>query len=397
MARFALCLLPAVLAGCHPHDLAPATVPAPPQLELTGRTAVVPDTTGVVPDPGVPSPRPTQYRKLTAEECRSLAIRHAPLAAALDSHPENTAARHHPEATARADLSRRVRGYAADEIRIRSAAEALELYYQLLAAEGQFDLLAQAHAELRKQLASAEKAQKAGAADRANADSLRRRLLDLDSQLAKLEAGIAVLNAGLAGRIGLAPAETLSIWPDDPLRVAGTAPDADHAARTALHYRPDLNLLRSLAAAESGGELARAVVEAANPLLGNLNPAGALAARLAAIKKEPTKAEARARQQVRELLGTRERQAEAEARAAVATLRGAVAAVAARAAEIKNLEARVEELAQRAAAGVAGAEAELVAARLDLFKLRGELIRAATEYQIADVQLRRATGTLVRE
>lgn len=397
MVRSTLCLLPVALFGCHPAELAPFARPAPPELPLTGRAPVVPEVPAPPAAPRTPPSRPTQYYRLTAEECRILAIRHAPLADALDAHPENFAAAPHPGPAAHADLSRRVRGYAADEVRNRAAAEALELYFQLLAAEGQFDLLSQAHAELRQQLADAEKAQKLGIADRSEADGIRRRLLDLDSQLAKLEAALAVLNAGLAGRIGLDPSDPLPIWPDDPLRVTGEAPEPDHAVRTAFFFRPDLNLLRTLACEDHGGDLARAVLEAANPLLGSPNTTGPLAARLAALRKEPTRAERLARQQVQELLAVRERQAEAQTRAAVASLRGAVAAATARAAEVRNREERVAELQKRVAAGVAGAAAELVAARLDLLKLRGELIQAAVDYKLAEVKLRQTVGTLVRE
>lgn len=397
MTRFAYCLLPVVLSGCHPPLLAPPARPAPPLLPATPRQPVVPDVTAVPARPGSSTPRPTEYRRLTAADCRRLAIRNAPLADALDTHPENVPAGCHPDRVARADLARRVRGYAADEIRNRAAAEALTDFYRLLAAEGQLDLLLAARAELSQQLAAAEQAQRAGVAAGAEADDLRRRLLETDSQLARLEASIVLLNTSLAGRIGRDPADPLPLWPDDPFRVAAELPDADAAVRTALYYRPDLNLLRVLAHEDTAGDLTRAVLELTNPLLANVRPSNPLLAPLATLRQEPTRAQVALRRQVTELLATRERQAEAEVRAAVAAVRGALSAVAAKTAEVRNQEARLAEASQRAEAGVAGAPAELVSARLALLKLRGELIDAVADWHLAVVKLCQATGTLVRE
>src|SRR5262249_9130285 len=161
------------------------------------------------------------------------------------------------------------------------------------------------------------------------------------------------------------------IWPADVLKVNGAPLDPDQAAQTALRYRPDLNLLRAVANdAEHGGELANAILSAVNPLLGVVGSSHPLTPALAAIKKNPTKAEATAHRQIVGLLATRERQADAEVRAAVATVRGSRAAVAAKAAETRNLQSKIAELEKRAAAGVAGAEAELAVARLDLLTLK---------------------------
>ena len=402
MARFAVLLLLALAAGCHKDRLAPTVAHAPPRLPAGPRGTVSPDVSAVSDRPAAAEPaRPSEYRHLTAAECRTLAVLHAPLADDLDNHPDNEPPPHphfHARRSEFAHQSRLARGYAADELRSRAAADALELYWKLAAAEGQFDLLVESHALLRTQLAAAEKAVKAGLADGTEADRLRRQLLDVESQVAKLEAALAVLNAGLGGQIGLDPADPLPLWPADPLRVGGDDPDVGHAVETARQYRPDLNLLRVLTASEDfGGELARAVLTSVNPLLATQDATNPVVAMLAVLKKEPTKAEAKLHRQLVALLATRERQAEAEVRAAAATLRGDRSAVAAKAAEIRNLSAKVADLEKRVAAGVAGAEALLVVARLDQLKLRGELIQLAAEWHIAEVKFRQATGMLVRE
>jgi outer membrane protein TolC len=96
------------------------------------------------------------------------------------------------------------------------------------------------------------------------------------------------------------------------------------------------------------------------------------------------------------MLADRERQAEAEIRAAAANLRGAGATVAARALDVKQVEARIAELQTRQKTGL-NVTAELVTARLDLLKAKGALLTAATDWATAEVNLRKAMGLLVRE
>jgi hypothetical protein len=389
-----------VVVGCRPCDLAPPVRPVAPQLPVTSRGAIEPDVSALPTEPAKsPPPRPSQYRRLTAAECRALAIANAPLAADLDTHPANDAPAH-PFAHRRGDqaeLSRQVRGFAADELRNRSAADALEDYYKLAAAEGQFDLAVNGHGVLSKQLVAAEKAIQQGLKDRGDVNAIRRQILEIESQAAKLEAGIGALNASLAGRLGLDPVDQTPLWPADPLRVAAAEPQVEVTVATARQYRPDLNLLRALAADEDrGGGLANSVLNGINPLLGNTPPAHPLFALLAAVRDDPTRFEATTRRQLLGALESRERQAEAEVRAAIATLRGNRAAATAKAAEVRNLVARVGELEKREAAGQQ-VTVELVTARLDLLKARGELIQSVADWHIADVRLRQAMGLLVRE
>jgi len=389
----------AVLVGCRPCDLAQSVHSSPPQLQSTSRGKIEPDVSALPTTPSRAPARPEQYRRLTAAECRALAIANAPLAADLDSHPANDAPAH-LLAHKRGDfacLSRQVRGFAADEIRNRAAADALEDYFKLAAAEGQFNLAASGHGVLTKQLSAAEKAIQQGLKDRGDVNAIRRQVFEVESQAAKLDAGIGALNASLAGRLGLDPADPNPLWPADPLRVAAQEPEAETAVATARQYRPDLNLLRALVADEDrGGEMANAVLNGINPLLGNTTPTHPLFALLAMVKHDPTRTEATTRRQLLGALATRERQAETEVRAAVATLHGQRITVTAKAAEVRNLTTRVAELEKREAAGQQ-VTAELATARLDLLKVRAELLQAVTDWHIADVKLRQAMGLLVRE
>ena len=390
------------LAGCHRPVTQPAYPATPPSvLPVVGRTPVEPDVSAVSTDPAAPLTRPGEYRRLTAAECRTLAVANAPFADDLDRHPENDSPPHprfHKKAARFAETSRLVRGHAADELRNRAAGDALGEFFQLANAEGQFDLLTAASTELRTQLESALKAEASGLKDRADIPGIRRQLLDLEARQAKLEAAIGALNAGLRARLGIAACDPLPLWPADPLAINPNAVDVNQAVATGLHFRPDLNLLRALTDG-SAGEMTDAILTGVNPLLGKLsadNPLVALFAPLLALTKEPQRQRAAANARVADVLAARERQAEAEIRAAAALLRGNRAAVAARALDVKQVEARIAELRKRQKAGL-NETAELVAAKLDLLKAKGDLLTAVTDWHAAEVKLRQAMGLLVRE
>lgn len=395
----ALCLL----TGCNPHfthGLVPPKYPLP-ALSETGRGTIEPDVSALpIETAGKPPERPARYLRLTADECRVLAIRNAPFADDLDSHPDNAPPKHPLCQTRRQAESARasalVRGYAADESRNRAASEALDEFFQLAQAEGQFDLLVQAHHELLEQYRAAEEVVAQGLRDRAGVDELRVQVLDVEAQMARLTAGSGQLNAALRARLGLPAGERLPLWPEDPLRVQPEDPDIEQAVAIGLKARPDLNGLRVLLNEPGGEDLMRAVLAGANPLLAVAKAAGPVGMAIAILcHKAKTDAEAM-RRSVASLLAARERQADAEIRAAVANLHGAKAVVVARAAEVRRQAGRVADLEKRHQAGLQVA-AELIKARLDLLKAKGDLIKAAAEWNIAGVKLRQATGMLVRE
>ncbi len=389
---YACWVLVAAAAGCHHHGARPA-VPARPvaDLPVADRRPAEPDVSAVpLPAPPV---RPPTARQLTAAECRTLAVRNAPLADDLDAHPGNAPPSHprlHPGKADTSACARVVRGYAADELRNRAAGDALDDFYKLAQAEAQFDLLAAARAEVAARVADAAAAAAHGLRDRA--DPLRAQLHDLDAQIAKLEGGIGALNASLRGRLGLDPADPLPLGPADPLRVRGEDVDVNDAVRSALHYRPDLNFLRALLACGDGadGGLSDQALGGINPLLAAapVRPVVALLLLCRADDDPGSK--------LSSALAGRERQAEAEVRAGVAALHGHRAAAAVRGAAVKDAAARADELEKRAAAGQSVA-AELSTARLDLLKARGALVEASAEWCRAEVRLRQAMGLLVRE
>ena len=278
----------AALAGCRPCELQPPARTASPALKLTKRGAIDLDVSSLSTQPAkFPPARPEHYRSLSSSECRALAIANTPLADDLEAHPANDSPLHalfhrSPEI---ADQSRFVRGYAADELRNRAAAAALEDYYRLAAAEGQFDLAMEAHKQLSAHREAAQKAIDQGLKDRGDVNAIRRQLLEVESQSAKLDAGIGALNASLAGRLGL-NANDAPIWPADPLRVSAEVPAREAAVAATMTYRPDLNVIRMLLGNDNGpGELANSVLIGINPLLGNQPPSHPLAFLITLITK----------------------------------------------------------------------------------------------------------------
>ena len=199
-----------------------------------------------------------------------------------------------------------------------------------------------------------------------------------------------------AGSASIRPTPRRS-GPPTPLRISSDVTDTETAVATARQCRPDLNLLRALVAdADRGGELANGVLNGINPLLGNSTAIHPFFALVVSLKHDPSRVEAGTRQQLLGVLDSRERQAEAEVRAAAATLKRRRAAAAAKAGEVRNLAARVSELEKREAAGQQ-VTLELLTARMDLLRVRGELVQAVADWHVADVKLAQAMGVLARE
>ena len=401
-AKLAHCVvLVAFAAGCGHHSRRSSSSPTPavPNLPVVARSGIEPDVSGLPRESGGPAPaRPGEYRKLTAHECRYLAIKNAPFADDLDAHPENDSGHPllHPRKPSReeADVGRKVRGYLADDFRNTAASEALDQYFQLAQSEGQYDLLVKSHVELRARLGDAEDAERRGLADRAGVDLLRVQVLDLDAKLAELEAGIGALNAGLRARLGLEAADPLPLWPDDPLRVRPDDVDIPEAVRSGLYYRPDLNLLRTLLSddGKAADDLAQSLLKQVSPLLASLrsNPIIGVLLPNKRMHREATQ------RQIQSMLTAKERQAEAEIRASALSLRGYRLSTVAKSAEVQRQKTKLEEVEKRAAAGQP-VTAELTKAKVDLWKSQGELLKAAIDWHLTDVKLRKAMGLLVRE
>jgi hypothetical protein len=187
------------------------------------------------------------------------------------------------------------------------------------------------------------------------------------------------------------------IWPTDPLLVTGEDPDLGRCVAEGLARRPDLNLLRALAAGLNARTLpvATQALSTVSSLLGG--PAGGckcltdLAAEILPCLK--TAAVETARGQVDTLLQARERQA-------VQEITTAARQVAARRAEVGLASQRAElagrkvkDLEQRLNKGE-NVRTELTTARLDALKDRGDRVHAAANFMVAVARLKQAMGLL---
>ncbi len=382
------------------HLAAPPVGTAPYPLASSG-VDVVPRGTIAVQAPSAPAyarvpPRPQQYRRLTLSECRQRAFAATPLADTLTR--EAAASLSQPGLLLRRDASLigLVRAFAADELRNRAVADALRDLYSLAAAEAQYDLLLESEQLLKDQLAAAENAVKQGVRDRRELFPLQSKLLQVRSQAAELDGSLTAVNLRLTERLQLPPSP-LPLWPEVALQVAAEDVDVEDAIAKTLQYRPDLNILRLLATAE-GRTIQRLqpLLAAIHPLLADAEPIHPLHLLLAELRKHPTEWERRWQQRVAEILATRQRQVAAEVRAAAARRRSLRLQATAQQAELDLIERNIAELEQRQVAGQP-VVAELATARLERLQLRAALIRTAAEWHQADIDLRQAMGTLIRD
>jgi hypothetical protein len=361
----------------------------------------------VVSDSQLPSTlaeqHPPVYRALSAEECQCLAVRNAEAANMLQA--ERLGQRHDANPPGAQCTSERrlfyetVAGYAEAELRNRRAGETLEAYYHLAEAEGRAGLLREVLTELQAVLDRARDFQRRGVLGPEAAEAALRRWAESRRDQVQLEFVLDQLNGQLKAMDNLAcDAESdYRIWPTDPLLVTGEDHDPGPCVAEGLARRPDLNLLRALAAGldPRTQPVAAQALSTISPLLGG--PAGGCkwladlaAAVLPCVKSGAVET---ARGQVDTLLQARERQARQE-------ITTAARLVAARRAEAKlaslraELAARkVKDLEERLQKGY-DVRTELTTARVDALKDRSDQVHAAADFMVACVRLRQAMGLL---
>jgi outer membrane protein TolC len=343
------------------------------------------------------------YRALSAEECQCLAVRNAETANVLqEEHQGQQHNADHLHATSTAERQRfyeTVTGFAGEEVRNRRAGDALEAYYRLAEAEGRADLLRDALAELQAVIDRARDLQKRGVLGPEAAEAALRRWAESRGDQVELDVNIDQLNGQLKAMDGLASdvEPDYRIWPTDPLLVTGEDPDPKRSVAEGLARRPDLNLLRALAAGLDARTLPAATqaLSTVSPLLGG--PAGGckwltdLAADILPCVKNG--AVETLRGQVDALLQARERQAAQEIATAarLVAARRVQARLASQRAELAGR--KVKDLEERLSKGE-NVRTELTTARLDALKDRGDEVHAAANFMIACTRLKQAMGLL---
>lgn len=344
------------------------------------------------------------YRKLTAKMCQELAVQNSRFADAIEVPvPPPSTKRGWSEPPNTGTVLTSAIGFAGQESRNRTAGEALELYHKLVAAEAGFGVTHAAEEELQTLVSEAAKVAKAGLKEPPRTTELEAQLGEVRLERERLAGTIHQLNYAIAHLINYDLPDGVHFWPDAPVVIEQPI-DTDAAVQTALQQRPDLQLLRSLqhSTDADSAQIARQVLGGLNPLAG----ASAVSEQftllmklLIACKYRPdpqAEWDARTRRQLAMLIVDREKQAEAEVRAAVARVNSTSQQARIAAQTVDQLRVRVRELETGLKEGQS-VVAKLAETRALWRKANGNLIQAATDHQIAQAKLKQTQGLLVRE
>lgn len=391
-------LFAAAAAGCHGTD-APRPAPAPTELPTVERRLAPIDVSRLTlgPTPAAQTAPPGPYHRLTAEECHRLACANSSAARLIDVAAESQPRKLLDGTPREADeLREAAAAQASREARLRNAAAALELYYQLLEAELLSNVLDESQAEVDELVRAGEVTIELGVTETEQFLTLRRRQVQLRADRARLQAGIRRLNTELKALTGLdhipgplLPADQIAVTPE-PL-------DADHAVRVGLATRPDLQLIRTLATglnARTVDAVRQAVAGLVPPLAAINTATRILAPGLRTLLPYLSKPDVRAmRAQLTTLYADREREAVRDIRTAVDewTSQRELVAIATRRVQLESEHVRELEVQREAGAAV---ETDYRLARLELFQAQADLIREAVKWKRADVRARQAMGLL---
>jgi hypothetical protein len=405
LAGLGVCL---TLAGCQ---LAPARTSCtataedspPSSLAITQRTRIEPEAKSLpVTAPACPTSNPAQYRALTAQRCQCLAVRNAGLANMLDEERQGVAKQtgQHSHNQA-AELKQDILLQSAVEVRNRSSAAALELYFHLAEAEAKSDLLVSSLKTIGDAVERSKDLKKKGLKVPVDPDTLVRQQLDLKIDQARLEIAIAQLNAELKKAIGVEGCTDDRLWPAGDFGVSGAAVDVDAAVAEGLAKRPDLVLLREVNQKLNAQTLpvVRQFAQATSPLLGMAAKSQCVPLLACLLTHLPcigaSELEVR-RQQIREQLAERERAAAQEIRQAALTLGCQAQIVVLANQQTQSLQAKVQEMEDKSKQGLASF-LEVSQAYLDWYRARSALVKEVMAWHIARVQLKKAQGILPAE
>jgi hypothetical protein len=349
------------------------------------------------------------FRRLTRDECWSLAVRNAATASLLeqensvpDCAPQRGKCPDADRASAAAFL-KRVREIAARGERNKAAAEALERFYQLASVEGRVEQLHLGTDVLDKYRALIKKTD-----PKAFEPITLPKPEELDQQRARsvgllieAEKGEDLLNLDLKRRIGVPGGTTWRLWPAADFTIPTDPIDVEAEVKVALEHRPDLQLLRLTYL-----ELSPATLPSVKELLRGAGPAidaGPLAAALTRphplldlIRRDggPDPCVGREvvvrKQQLFDLIADKERAAADDARAKALALSYQVKRIGLAKWKYDEVQRRYDEWARAKPLGQLG-EYPLV---IQLHLARAELIDEVMGWHAAKVKLLEAQGLL---
>ncbi len=275
------------------------------------------------------------YRCLSARDCQCLAVEASPLGNLLDRESQLSS----QQASARkigrnkalqaTDLKVQMLTYLAQEDRNRSAARALDAYYNLGEAEAGADILQRSLTQVANALTTARELKAKGLP--ADDTALYRQQLDLLVREAHLQVRTQQLNSELRTLLGFEPCPAdWQFSPVDAFRVALDPLDPDGAVAFGLARRPELLLLRQLEDELCSGNLDAIgkQLQALNAALGQTPAHCPKLQQLLAKLCGSSDADREVRQQqVSEYRAARERAVAEEIRQAVQTVQGQVEVV----------------------------------------------------------------------
>ncbi len=286
-----------------------------------------------------------------------------------------------------------------------TAAEALEAYYKLAAAEHGRDSFARTLQELAEAEKMLAKLTGRGLQGVSNDGELERQRYELSSQLGQLELDRHELTETLRNKLGVPIHEPWwSVWPDTPLSVDAVPIDEDVAISIALQTRAELRLLRIVLHNIDAETLsaARTVLSQVNGLLGLGPPSTCSCCSLCLLNgplcsdcSEEMEVAAR-RAQVAQQLAEQEAEVIAEVRTAILTIETRLEQVILARQELASWTERLAAL--EAKSSTAGATfLEITQARVQKLQAEHNLIRQVVAWHLGYVQLKKAEGVLSQE
>jgi len=353
------------------------------------------------------------FRGLLEADAQCLAAKHTSTANLLDQENGVPSGPHkHPRlkkstADPASSLRHQLRESTALELRNRSAADALERFFQLADAEARAEVLRQALPMVDQLHDLAAKAKAAGVrAYPIEPDESDRQRSQLQAQIDEAETNIRILNVDLRRRVGLPWAAGERLWPTGSFAVISDALDEDAAVQGALSNRPELQGLRALEAGMTAESLpaVREMLRTINPLLGGstpkpvaMSPIHTVISRFCADPGDAAAELAQRRQQAHDLRLERERAVSDEARAAAIKLNAQVTRIALVRGRVESLKLKMDEARKQRQANLVGSDLMEAQAKLDWLKARAELVAEAMAWHQARIRLKAAQGLLAME
>lgn len=340
-------------------------------------------------------------------EAQCLAAKTNGVANALDREVPGSAGHGHKRnIDVSAELRRQLRTSTALELRNRSAADALERYFQLADAEARSELLREALPVLDSLRDLATKAKAASFRYPLEPDEADRQRSQVLAQLEQAEAGVGMLNVDLRRRFGMAWSGSERLWPTGDFGVVAERIDVEAAVQGALANRPELQGLRALEAGMTTETLpiVRDALRAANPLLAaspvDLLTMSPLHRMIATICRDAGDEEAELAQrkaQVADLRAERERAVADEARAAAMQLNAQVPRIALAIGRADSWKAKLAEARKSREANIVGSDLLESQAMLESLKARSEVVTEVMAWHQSRVRLKAAQGLLAWE